>query len=102
MLQLPKDHEHMANIISRIDKYFEEKLNILFKTVLDYLREQNEVCSISEIERKVSILSLPKAVLVEPLEWLVRKNVIEKFPTPVRLTGKSWIEFDEAAYMYGG
>ena len=102
LLQHHKDEQYMANIIRRIEQYLEDKTPALFKIILDFLQEENKICPITEIERKISILSLPKAVLVEPLEWLVQKKYIEKFATSVRLTGKSWVEVDEAAYFYGG
>lgn len=102
LLQHSKDIMFMENVIRNIEQYLENHTPALFKVILEFLRDENKVCPISEIERKVSILSLPKAVLVEPMEWLVRKGYIERFSAPVRLTAKSWIEVDETAYYYGG
>ncbi len=35
-------------------------------------------------------------------EWLADKGILQKVPSPVRLTVKSQIEVDEAAYYYDG
>lgn len=102
MLQQYKDERLMSEIIISIDKYLEERTPVLFKGALDFLQNENKVCSITEIERKVGILSLPKALLIESFEWLVRKKFIDRFSSPLRLTSKSWVEVDEAAYFYGG
>jgi hypothetical protein len=35
-------------------------------------------------------------------EWLADKGIIQKVPSPLRLTQKSQVVVDEAAYYYDG
>jgi hypothetical protein len=73
----------------------------LFGPVLDYLREQGGVVTSSEIETHFKT-QVQGEHLSGVYEWLAFKGVVQKVPSPVRLTQRSSVTLDEAAYYYDG
>lgn len=96
-------HEQAIKLaLSQINAYLDAKLYDLFGPVLEHLRQEGGVRSTTELD-----LYFRKQVQVDwPLsniyEWLADKGVIQKVPNPVRLTQKSQVTVDEAAYYYDG
>jgi len=96
-----KDEATIQQALDLINCYLDQNLLLLFSPVLDYLQEAQGIRTTSEIEEYFR-----KQVQDQPLsniyEWLADKGIIQKVPSPVRLTVKSQITVDEAAYYYDG
>ena len=96
-----KDEATIAQAIELINAYLDRNLLLLFSPVLDYLHEAHGIRSTSEIDeyfhKQVQCDSLSNIY-----EWLADKEVVQKVPSPVRLTVKSQVTVDEAAYYYDG
>ena len=79
----------------------DRNLLLLFGPILDYLHEAHGIRATSEIDeyfhKQVQCDSLSNIY-----EWLADKEVVQKVPSPVRLTVKSQVTVDEAAYYYDG
>ena len=98
----PKTEPTIQQAINLVNEYLDCKTYDLFGPVLDYLRDEGGIRSTTELD-----LYFRKQVQVDrPLsniyEWLADKGVIQKVPSPVRLTQKSQITVDEAAYYFDG
>ena len=50
----------------------------------------------------VSLLQAQTEALSPAYEWLADKGIVEKVSSPLRLTEKSRVTVDEAAYYYDG
>lgn len=92
----------MDSMLRLIESYLEERTMVLFRLILDILQEAGMEVAMSEIHRKLSRANIDPALLAEACEWLVEKKVIQKLSSPVRLTTKSRMQVDEAAYYYEG
>ena len=79
----------------------DERLYTIFRPVLQFLEEEGGVRSTTELDAyfgpKVQQPSLCLAY-----EWLADQGVIQKVSAPLRLTEKSRVTMDEAAYYYDG
>lgn len=92
--------ERLEKGIDVIDHYLEDKADLLFAPVLDYLRAAfGEPRSATQIEhyfqRNFGIRGITMAC-----EWLSDIGRIEKASTPVKLTTRSQVQVDEVAFLY--
>lgn len=100
LAQQPKDAEAMRQAIQKIYGYIEEKQEVLFRPILNYLSEAGSVRSSTEIGEYFQKRLGSGITLI--CEWLAERGVIQKVATPLRLTEKSRVTMDEAAYYYDG
>lgn len=97
----PKDAETVDRALKLIDGYLTERIPVLFRPILDYLHESAGVRTTTELNSYFAKRAQTSDWgLQSALEWLADKGVIQKIPTPVRLTEKSRVTVDEAAYYY--
>ena len=96
-----KDEATIQQAIDLINGYLDQHLLLLFSPILEYLSEARGIRTTSELDEYFR-----KQVQDHPLsniyEWLADKGVIQKVPSPMRLTVKSQVTVDEAAYYYEG
>ncbi|HMN27716.1 MAG TPA: sigma-70 family RNA polymerase sigma factor [Caldilineaceae bacterium] len=98
----PKTEETIQRAIHLVNEYLDCKTYDLFGPVLDYLRDEGGIRSTTELDlyfRKQVQADWP---LSNIYEWLTDKGIIQKVPSPVRLTQKSQVTVDEAAYYFDG
>ncbi len=100
LAQQPKDAKVMRQAIQKIYGYIEEKQEVLFRPILNYLSEAGSVRSSTEIGEYFQKRLGSGITLI--CEWLAERGVIQKVATPLRLTEKSRVTMDEAAYYYDG
>jgi predicted nucleotidyltransferase len=95
----PKTEAHLVEVLGMINAYLEERTQLLFGPVLEYLSQANGLCTAAEMDtffkKKVQTGSLSSVY-----EYLARKGVIQKLASPVHLTRKSQVTLDEPAYYY--
>ena len=96
-----KDEATIQHAIDQINGYLDQHLLLLFSPVLDYLQEARGIRTTSEIDEYFR-KQVQEHTLSNIYEWLADKGVIQKVPSPVRLTVKSQVTVDEAAYYYEG
>lgn len=96
-----KDEAVIQQTLDLINDYLDQNLLLLFGPVLDYLQEAHGIRTTSEIDEYFR-KQVQSHTLSNIYEWLADKGVIQKVPSPVRLTVKSQITVDEAAYYYDG
>jgi hypothetical protein len=101
LAQRPKNAETMSWAIQQIHTYLDERQAVIFKPILSYLSGVGSVRSVSEIEDHLKQRSQMSGLSVI-CEWLADKGILEKVTTPLRLTEKSRVTLDEAAYYYDG
>ncbi len=98
LINREKNEAVIQNALDTINTYLDEKL-FIFQPILDFLAEANGPRSTTELnsyfQKKIGDNRLDAAY-----EWLARKGIIQQVSTPVKLTLKSQIEMEEAAYYY--
>lgn len=101
LIHQQKDEKAIETALRKINAYLEEKIHLLYRPILDYLAEAGGARSTTDLDtyftKKVQTHSLATAY-----EWLADKGVIQKVSTPLRLTEKSRVLMEEAAYYYDG
>jgi hypothetical protein len=101
LINRKKTARDIGQAVERIDQYVTRKIKTLFAPVLEYLECAGSVRSASEIENHfANTYNLENISLA--CEWLADKDVITKVSSPVRLTDRSRVEFDEMAFYYDG
>ncbi|GAC1349163.1 MAG: hypothetical protein NVSMB27_19700 [Ktedonobacteraceae bacterium] len=100
----PKDEETVRHALSMINGYLDEKIDILFKPILTYLADVGGARSTTEIREHLQKKLQGDGIEIISIacEWLADKGIIAKVSSPLRLTEKSHITVDEAAYYYDG
>jgi RNA polymerase sigma factor (sigma-70 family) len=103
LIHRQKDEAIIQQALDRINGYLDSKIDILFGPILDYLSQAGGVRTSSELDgyfRKQVQSGWGGLSMV--YEWLADKGIIQKVPSPLRLTQKSQVVVDEAAYYYDG
>ncbi len=96
----PKDAASVQEVLDLINAHLDEHRMAIFKPLLEYLREVGGIRSAGELDEH---FQHARAEFLSPAcEWLADKGVIRKVSTPLRLTVKSRVQVNEAAYYYDG
>ena len=99
LLDGPKTLEMVGAVLKQIDTYLRERAPLIFRPILDYLAEVDGVRSAREIDHHFhNQMNMEFASLL--CEWLADKGMIQKVAVPARLTEKSRVDVEEAAYYY--
>jgi uncharacterized protein len=99
MIGQPVDHTAVERALHMVNGYMQERIDLLFQPLLDYLSAADGPRSASDIDsyfRK----QLQSDTIGTVYEWLADQGVIHKVSHPLRLTEKSRVTVDEAAYYY--
>jgi uncharacterized protein len=99
LVQRPKDRETMERAIGQVHTYLAERRELLFRPVLEYLHEARGIRSTTELDDHFRKQTQSES-MTGAYEWLAEQGVIQRFTAPVRLTEKSRVAFEEAAYHY--
>jgi len=78
-----------------------ERVADIFRPILDYLSEAQGIRSATELNHYFSNQMNLQGV-DGVCEWLADEEIIQKLSSPLRLTEKSRVDVQEAAYYYGG
>lgn len=89
--------ENLAKALAAIQSYLHAHVGLLFAPILSYLREEGELRSMTDINHYFSRHFNVESVDIA-CEWLADEGFIQKLATPVRLTDKSRVNVEEAAY----
>lgn len=94
-----KDAATLSDVVDTIEQYILRDAHELAAPIFDYLAEIDGVRSCSEItDYFLNNMGVDGAGFI--CEWLADRGLIDKVSSPVRLTEKSRVHFDEAAFYY--
>jgi hypothetical protein len=101
LIDQKKNEAVIQQALDHINQYLESKVDLLFGPILEYLREEGGIRSATELESyfKKQVQNQCCALSIA-CEWLADQGIIRRVPSPVRLTPKSQVVLDEAAYYY--
>jgi uncharacterized protein len=99
LLDQPKTVAVVERALQQVNAYLDERAALLFKPIFDYLGAAGGPRSATELDEHFR-----KQVQAETLgaayEWLADQGAIHKISVPLRLTEKSRVAVEEAAYYY--
>jgi predicted nucleotidyltransferase len=93
--------ENLARALARIRNYLYAHADVLFEPILSYLREEGELRSMTDINHHFS-RHFNLECVDTACEWLADEGFLQKLAAPVRLTDKSRVNVEEAAYYFSG
>lgn len=102
LIHQKKDEATIQQTLDLINAYIDDKRDLLFGLVLDYLSQAGGIRTSSELDSYFKKQVQLEWGLSNVYEWLADKGIIQKVPSPLRLTQKSQVVVDEAAYYYDG
>jgi hypothetical protein len=98
LLNAPKTRANVEAALAAIDGYLAERTPVLFKAVIEHLRDVGEARSATEIEthftRNFNVSGVTLAC-----EYLADRGLIGKASTPLKLTRKSSVAVQELAFF---
>jgi hypothetical protein len=101
LIHQPKDRETVAAALQRINDYLDEKIFLLFRPILDYLKEAGGIRTTTELDEYFKKRAQTEGLALA-YEWLADREIIQKVSAPLALTEKSRVKVEEAAYYYDG
>ena len=99
LIAQPVDAAAVERALQMVNDYLDERLYTLFQPILDYLGAAGGPRSATELDRYFE-KKVQSETLGAAYEWLADKGAIQKISTPLRLTEKSRVAVEEAAYYY--
>ncbi len=86
----------LSDRVKQLDLYLEDKIDIIKKPIIEYLSDQ-EIKTTSMIANHFSSDS---HFIIEVLDYLAEKGVIEKVSQIIKLTPKSRLSIEEIGFLY--
>ena len=99
LLDAPKTEETVGAALERMDTYLKEHAPVVFRPIFDYLAESGAPRAVRDINHYFGT-HMGVSFADGACEWLADEGYIEKVATPARITEKSRIDVEEAAYYY--
>ncbi len=97
----PKTPATVGSALALIEAYLRQHAPTVFRPILDHLALAGGPRSCSDLDhhfaRQMNVEGLAPAY-----EWLADEGIIAKVSCPVRLSERSRVDLQEAAYHYGG
>jgi len=100
LIDAPKDAAALTRALGTIEAYLLDNAHEFCAPIFEYLQDTGGIRSSSEIESHFQSHHGISAALI--CEWLADRGLIDKVSSPVRLTEKSRVNFDEAAFYWDG
>lgn len=101
LIGAPVSPQVIGAALDRIESYLLERGDVLFAPIYEYLSESDGPRSASEIDEGFAAnMSIEGISAV--CEWMADQELITRLAVPVRLTERSRVDFEEAAYYFDG
>jgi predicted nucleotidyltransferase len=101
LIEGAKTREAIGAALTRIESYLRERVPLVFRPILDHLEEAGGIRSARDIDHYFrSHLNFDYAAVL--CEWLAEERFIQEAALPARLTERSRVDVEEAAYFYDG
>jgi hypothetical protein len=94
-----KTRENVAAALDAVDRYIADRAPVLFRLVIDHLREVGEARSATELEAHFK-RHYDATGITTACEYLADQGLIGKAALPVRLTKRSNVDVQELAFFY--
>ena len=95
----PKTLETIGAALQQIDSYLMERTPVLFETIFSYLADAGAPRSATEIDDHFSA-NWSSGSASAACEWLADMGQIQRLSVPARITDRSRVDFQEAAYYF--
>jgi uncharacterized protein len=99
LLNERKTREKVGAALDHVDAYISARATVVFKLVLDHLREAGDVRSSRDLEHYFH-RNFNVSYITTACEYLADQGLIGKASAPARLTKKSNIDVQELAFFY--
>lgn len=99
LLNKKKTKKAVHGAIDAIHTYLSSKAKVVFRLMLDYLDQEGDVRSASEISHHFERAYGTESAIMA-CEYLADLEIIEKASTPAKLTTRSQVNVDEMAFFY--
>ena len=99
------NRNRMEEVIRLIRSYLIERTEIIFRPIIDYFKQEQEVRTISDLSLHLNKMMPSSWWEVAPLaycQWLLEQGYLERYSETVALTSKSYVRANEIAYVYVG
>lgn len=94
------DNDKVKCALDRIVDYIREREMQLFRPIIDYLKQERDVRSVSEMSEKLgAFIRLDAGFLEMACSWLTEREYLTQIPMSVKPTPKSRLFLDEPGYM---
>jgi predicted nucleotidyltransferase len=87
----------LKNAIDYIFDYFRKNQEKYFEPLIEYIKTENRVFSVSEINNYFQYFGIHGTSTI--CEWLVKENILNRASSPLKITSKSTVSVSEAAYF---
>ena len=97
------DVEQLTEKYLECKQYFNEKSDIIFKPIIKWFKNEDDVRGNSEINEYIKrkyCISNDGNELTDSYNWLVKKEILTKTTESIKLLDSSKVSFEEAAYVY--
>ena len=101
LLNTPKTRKRVEAVLEAAEQYIADRAGVLFRPVLDYLREAGDTRAASEIEHHFKRTFGVESVMLA-CEYLADEGYLGKVSAPVRATKKSNVSLQELAFFHPG
>lgn len=94
---------NLVKILEKCKEYIEERSDFLFAPIVSWMKEEGEVRGASKINEylkvKYNIINDGNE-LTDAYNWILGRDILIKTSESIKLTDKSKVIFEEAAYYY--
>lgn len=95
------DRQQVTETIGLINRYLNDRAEQLFQPILDYLKEEADVRTVTDIAEKFSaIIRLDTGSATTACDWLAERGLLAKLEAETKATPKSRVMLTEPAYLY--
>ncbi|WP_409344551.1 hypothetical protein [Paenibacillus sp. MBLB4367] len=95
------DRQQVTGVIQLINEYLNERAERLFKPVLDYLKEEADMRTVTDIAEKFGVvIELDTGSVATICDWLAERGLLAKMESETKVTPKSRLQVTEPAYFY--
>lgn len=96
----PVDRSRVQASLDHIVQFVQERELELFYPILAYLKQEQDVRSITEMSDKLgAVVSMDTGILELACSWLVERGYLLLMPVETKATPKSRVHLEEPAYM---
>jgi len=96
----PADRAKVQASLDRIVQFVRERELELYRPILDYLKQEQDVRSVTEMSEKLgAVVRMDAGVLELACSWLVDRGYLLLMPVETKATPKSRVFLEEPGYM---
>jgi hypothetical protein len=87
--------------LQRINDYLSQRAERLFQPILDYLKEEADIRTVTDIVEKFSlVIEIDTGSVTTACDWLAEQGLLAKMEAETKATPKSRIQLTEPAYLF--